>query len=192
MSVLPVSATPATSMQTASPCTSASLRGEQTRQAGRFAEHARRPPCVIMSPGSQGHAANRHMHSGNNPQSSSMEFQRAGGRRINGRNQGHEREQQSPAARGRAVKITRSPLRPLWQVVIYSTLPGMAAPLGYSCWTLLWEPCCHFLWQKGQTSLTHEHAPSERKQRPSLNKQTLPSSHGPRRMSLYEGAAITN
>lgn len=98
--MLPVSATPATSMQTASPCTSASLWGEQTRQAGRFAEHARRPPCVIMRPGSQGHAANRHMHSGNNPQSSSMEFQRAGGRRINGRNKGHEREQQPPGSTG--------------------------------------------------------------------------------------------
>lgn len=38
-----------------------------------------------------------------------------------------------------------SPLRPLWQFVRYSTLPKMAAPLGYSCWKLLWEPCRHRL-----------------------------------------------
>lgn len=93
VSVLPVSATPAASMQTASSCTSASLWREQTRLAGRFAERRRN---VIMSPGSRERATNPHMHSGNNPESSSMEFHRARGRRINHRNKGHGRGQQHP------------------------------------------------------------------------------------------------
>lgn len=116
--------------------------------------------CVITSPGSRGYAApavHPHMHSGwnsNNPKSSSMEFQRARGRRINHRRreavtqEGQEKTGQKEGGGGFENNSSRSPrlfgpLRLLWQSVRYSTLPKMAAPLGSSCRKLLWESCRH-------------------------------------------------
>lgn len=112
--------------------------------------------------------ANPHMHSSwnsNNPESSSMEFHRQGGRQINHRASERDtvyhkdrkrlrtvqkKNGGEAAKRGSDMKITRAgptagPLWPRWQFVRYSTLPNMAAPLGYSCRKLLWEPCRHRL-----------------------------------------------
>lgn len=89
-----------------------------------------------------------------------MEFHRAGGRPINHRLGGSELQtsdtrkdsnQRSAEGGGGGKKRFENnprpfgPLRPLWQVVRSSTLPKMAAPLGYSCYRLLWESCRHRL-----------------------------------------------
>ena len=157
VSVLPVSATPDTSMQSASACTRVTLRavkGGKITLTVRFVEQKApvcegrwRPACPIMSPGRP--AANPHMHSGrnsNNPKSSSMEFHRAGGRQINhrlweaadrkqGTGKDSSRECSTEGREGREGSRERfeNNSSRSWQVVRYSTLPKMAAPLGYSC-----------------------------------------------------------
>lgn len=130
-------------------------------QKASVCEGKQRLACVIMSPGWWGHtapAANPRIHSGwnsNHPKRSSMEFHRARGRQINHRETQAVNHQHSHKGRtgkdsnkrgwGRGWLIACEnnsclsprlfgPLRTLWQFVRHSTLPKMAAPLGYSCW----------------------------------------------------------
>ncbi len=193
VSVLPVSATPDMSMQSASSCTRVSLwavkgknnadrkvcrtETEYTQKAS-VCEGRWWPACVIISPGSRGHALPPLLTHTCTPagiptiprvpqwNSTQPEEDRSitdGGRQWT-TNKWHKEGQEKTATQRAAQRegvaagskkrfennSTRgprlfSPLQPLWQFVRYSTLPKMAAPLGYSCWKLLWEPCRHRL-----------------------------------------------